>query len=438
MVPRSSASPPGAVPPCDAARRAAPVALLAAACLLLTDVAQADVATYGLAEGPGASGSLTPTLGAARVLAPTSMDGTTRMVVSPDRRWLARAAGTRLILVPTDGGAPRRRWAPRLRPAARPAQAWWTGDTVTVGPLRDRDGTSALWRCDVAADRCRVRRTPGRLPVTALSDGRLVVTRQVAAPPVLAQDRAWDWHVRSEAWIRDVRRQLARRVPDELTAEAGGGRPRRTFWARRTSAAGGTYAFSELPAAAGSPSTGVTVDVVTFRLRTRVVRGRREARIDRGAGRPLAAWALDDGRLRAAVPAGVQRLAVLRLLLPDGRTVVQRYPPPRTDAFAPRLALVDPAGRVDTLRVAGRALTPSRLRVALGLPRGDRLPAPRPAFGEFHEPPVEPLDYEASTTSLVVAVPVRGAEVVARVPLDGRAPSVVSRGEFAPLWTAAW
>jgi hypothetical protein len=359
--------------------------------------------------------------------------GVKALTVSPDRRWVAQTVGTRLVLLPTDGGTAQTLWDPALRPgpAVPPwvgvgsTSAWWnaTGTALTTGPLRTASGTTAVRRCTVAPVACRTTALPGALPVGALPDGRLLLANDHRALAASIDEAYTTWQNRSAAWVRRMRALLRRPRTTALRIEARPGAPGHVLWQRRRPASDGIVRFQALvPTGAAS---GALLQWVRTRLvlRTRRDEGHLQARVaavDGGSG----AWHVgSDGRLRALGASTLWRGTPV-VALPDGGWLGYVNRTVRGQRVS-RPARISPRGTAVELRVAGRPITPRDLHDALGRPAAERLPLPDPDRGTAEDAEVRVVGFEESTASTVVVYEERHALAVARIPLDGGRPSLV-------------
>jgi hypothetical protein len=355
------------------------------------------------------------------------------VVPSPDGRRLARTPGSRLVLIPTDGASASTVAGRGLRTGREGREwvtSWWNADgtALTIGPFVRRDGTNVVRRCTVAPAACRSEATPGRAPVSALPDGRVLFTGSFEDRLFVADATDRGWLPRSAAWIRRAKRSLTRRHPDALWAEAGAGRPRETFWSSSDSPASGFRGFEQLVRPGAASGALLVTNRRRYTLSTRRDDGRLEVRIDTRISDPEV-WSIREGRARRPFPGVARSVTFVVAPTPDGGWVGG------ADG-GNRPVRVTAQGEVIPLSLGGRPITPAALREALGEPPSSRLPSPGDHPRSLPEY-VEVIGFEQATSSAIVSYYDRLGRVVARVPVDGRAPSVVERAE--PLDTyVAW
>jgi hypothetical protein len=349
----------------------------------------------------------------------------TAFVADPTGTLLAQPTGTRLSLVPVNGGPVRSfSGAAQARGPVAPV-VWWNADgsALATGPARTTRHQRAIRWCTIATLTCRLDRIGNRTPAGALPDGRVLeVSTYDALKPALfgAYTR---WETRTEGWVRRQRRIVVARRANKLWADAGPGAGRTVLRDLSGRAAAG---FTDISVAEDMPapsSDGQLLSWQTIRLtvQTRVRRGAREARVRQDIVRAGVWLVRPDGRIRSlprlAASGAVPERAVpgegwLGTLTRDGGRIVPV-----------RIAL---DGRVSALRVSGANLTPQRLHAALGLPEDQRPPTGK-ENADFVGATVSLQGYEPATHSAVVSYTDPYSVTVARVPLDGQAPTLVER-----------
>jgi hypothetical protein len=428
-------------------RRGPALALLvsaaAAGSALLAAPASGDVLRFDSFERESKRGSV-PTLlsldGGRRTLAPVPWgrfhDPVKDLTVSPDGTRVAITVGTRLVLLPTDGGpaVTLRDPALRLGPPAPgwagvgTTSTWWNADgtALTTGPLETRGGRTAVRRCTVAPVRCRTEVLRDTRVVGGLPDGRLLVTQThgVLRP---ASDGAYvGWAARGAGWVRRMRTLLRRPRTTTLWAEPAAGSAARVAWRGRLRPSDGVPRFQALVPT--GPSSGALLQFETLRLRLQTRRrdGRLQARVIPRSG-AAAIWRITPDARRRTLPAPANQ-TIQRFASPAGGwfgTVVRTF---RDDTRSSLPAHIAPDGRVDEIRVGGRPLVSRSLHDALGRPAARRIPPPDPDFGEG-EAEVRIVGFERVTNSLVVVYDEADGQGLARVPVDGRPPVLI---EFVP------
>jgi hypothetical protein len=377
-------------------------------------------------------------------------------LVSPDRRTVAGPRGRRIELVPTDGSAATvigrtdlRDPAPYRSPTTDPGfgddgssgffstigspTVWWDADGSHVlrDAVRTAAGTPVVESCELATGRCTVRNSPrGLQRLGNTGDGGTLWT---AAEPRRVQRYVGFGALSTERWVRATpgavrRARAALRAPyrDQLLLVGPDG-SHRTVWRSSRSFARGT---TSLDASAPGPSGSIVgFDRTTYAVRTRTRKGRLEARlrtrtVARGHWRISSSGRRTSFRIRSAAGDGAVSVSA-----PAGPHGWYGGVADRRGRFVP--VLVDDTGTATRITVAGRALTSPNLRAALGLPAAGGGRAAEAFSAVFAS------GFEAATDSLIVTSydgaggagdgeDEEARQVVARVPLDGGAPSLIA------------
>jgi hypothetical protein len=240
-----------------------------------------------------------------------------------------------------------------------------------------------------------------------------------------AADRGW--LPRTSAWIRRAKASLRRPHPNALWAEAGAGRPRQTFWSSRDTPSSGLTSFDQLVRPGAASGALLVVFRTRYGLSTRRNDGRLEVRIDTRISDPEV-WSIRSGRAQRPFPAVARSVTFVVAPTADGGWV--------GEANGGDLPVrVTAQGEVTPLTLGGRPIMPAALREALGEPPSSRLPSPGQHPRSLPER-VEVIGFEQTTASAIVSYYDRVGRVVARVPLDGRPPSVVERAEPQDTYVA--
>jgi hypothetical protein len=397
----------------------------------------ADVVLTPIENGPDRaryappSTLVTPT-GARRRLAGHRIgDGEDGLVVpsaSPDGRFVARRFEHRIVVVPTDGARPRMLAAPGVRAEYFAGRVWWdrAGAQVFTNSVRDLWGDPAVQRCVVATGSCTTTPVGTRELVGPLPAGGAVwtggspwqaleITVGDGEELLDATDR---WLAVSRADVRRVRRALRRRIATRTVVLGPDGASVRTLWSARRSAAAGIDDVSG--AASGPTGTLVGRERVRHRLRTRTRAGRLELRLVERRG-PRVLWQVDDAGGRTPIPSrsaeGDRFGASDPVGTPDGwaQAAMARH-------GTALLGVASADGATRRVLVGGRPVTVRALHDALALPAGDR---PDDRVSSTY---LGVAAYEASTRSLIVGYgDAADRSVLARVPLDGGVPTLVTR-----------
>jgi hypothetical protein len=358
-------------------------------------------------------------------------DGEDGLVVpsaSPDGRFVARRFEHRIVVVPTDGARPRMLAAPGVRAEYFAGRVWWdrAGAQVFTNSVRDLWGDPAVQRCVVATGSCTTTPVGTRELVGPLPAGGAVwtggspwqaleITVGDGEELLDATDR---WLAVSRADVRRVRRALRRRIATRTVVLGPDGASVRTLWSARRSAAAG---IDDVSGAASGP-TGALVgrERVRHRLRTRTRAGRLELRLVERRG-PRVLWQVDDAGGRTPIPSrsaeGDRFGASDPVGTPDGwaQAAMARH-------GTALLGVASADGATRRVLVGGRPVTVRALHDALALPAGDR---PDDRVSSTY---LGVAAYEASTRSLIVGYgDAADRPVLARVPLDGGVPTLVTR-----------
>jgi hypothetical protein len=440
--------------------RLAAVLLVLVGTFVSGTTATADVAVVGVPVTEESAPPSVTLVGQAgrRPLASPGVDGPAGQpllavpaTVAPDRRHLAWPGRTGVRLIPTDGGAVRTLRLPGARTfdplagvdAPRGSSAflsfvlgsgprtWWTADGTSVRRAGlALDGHQVITRCTVADGRCDAQPAPSRsLFLSGLGDGASLWSANVLPLIVrLARDAGFGrWERATPAGLRRGRAALRAPVREHLTLVTADGSAR-TVWQRRTSSERRVRSLS--PSGAGPAGTLVTWMDTRSIMRTRRRGGRLESQVrdrlvDRGA------WLVaPDGAVR---PLAVRPDRLGIVFEAAGPAVGDRgwLAVASTTRGTPLLALVEPGGRLSPLGLGGRTATATALWSALGVPEGT----------DDAGPSLGAPAYEASTGSAIVDLTWDERQVLARIPLDGGAPTVVDSAKDAEdrlLFATAW
>ena len=432
--------------------RAASVVALAIGTAALVLAAGASPSAADVVLFPGATEQApapAPTLlapdGRRQLLAPPRagvFDASIVGAPSPDRRLLAQTIGTRIRLLPTDGGRP---WQLRLRGArlhdpfadvdagdsggsfllgGAPLPTWWSPDGRAV--LRDGlevHGRQVVARCVLATRSCRALPVPrSGMRLASLDDGASLWAPTQAPLLALAVRFApvgrWRTVVREE--VRRARATLRRPSLDRLALLGPRGRVR-DLW-RRRSVPG--RAIRSMVASGGGPRGALVAWVDGWgRIATRLRHGRLQASLRsrttrRGLWRVTPDGQLRRIRLRPTSPA--RELADLHAAAGARGWLATAS----TGGGREVLATIDARGTLRPVMLAGRPLDAEALWSAAGLPP-QRRDAPRAL----------PVGYEQATDAAIVSAVWDERSAIVRVPLDGRPPTALTAAD--PDWPSA-
>lgn len=353
---------------------------------------------------------------------------------SPDGRHLAFESYSRTVVLSLSGGRSPITVA-AAPPRAVPARLWWLpdGSEYVVGPSKEpTSGRQVVRRCPLPLGTpCTTQNLGTAAPIGTTSDGGLLVTDGDRDLGRFFREDDAQWRERPRAWASRVRRLLDRPRPQRVWVLAPDGRASRPLLGGRATP---SHGLADLHVTAGDTTSGPLLTRQRgprLRLETRARRGRLQARVVVRPPRSGAVeqWRLEPGGRLVAVPRLRARRFVPSVPLADGSWLGERFVGTAKDLVRTRMvpALGRPDGSGRDLTVGGQVVTPRRLYAALALPPGD---APAPADPTLRlASSVLLVGLERSTRSAVVRfTDRRERDVVARVPLDGGAPTALDRG----------